>query len=136
MATPTTAPVDLVPTLVDYIRVRIDELKLLKLGWLDGKGIPPSQEGLDVLADLFDKFYPDDILLPYLFPTPEGLVLAEWPLKPWSVSLEIDLAKKTGSWHALHLETDVEETRNVNLADPKDWEWLAQQIRRFGPESA
>jgi hypothetical protein len=117
------------------IRVRVDELKLLKPGWLDGKGISPAHEGLNWLADSFDTFYPDDIPLPYLFPTPEGRVFAEWSLTPWSPSLEIDLARKTGVWHGLHLDTDAEEIQEINLTAPKDWEWLAQQIRRFSAES-
>lgn len=116
------------------IRVRIDELKPLRTGWLDGKGIPPAHTGLDWLADSFDSSFPDDVSLPYLFPTPEGGILAEWSLKRWSPSLEIDLSAKTGSWHALNLDTDVEQTTELDLTKPDDWKWLAQEIRTMGGE--
>ena len=117
------------------IRVRIDELKQLRLGWLDGKGISPAHDGLDWLAQSFDLFYAD-VPLPYLYPTPEGRVLAEWSHKPWSSSLEIDLTRKSGDWHTLNLDTDVEESRELDLTNPKDWEWLVQEISRIGAENA
>ncbi len=113
------------------IRARVDELKLLRDGWLDGAGTAPSQHGLDWLAEAFERHYPDGAPLPYLFPTPEGRILAEWSLKPWALSLDIDLAVKTGEWHALHLNTDAEESRGLDLASATDWNWLTQQIRRF-----
>jgi len=118
------------------IGVRIDELKLLKEGWLDGKGVPPARQGLDWLEKSFDVLYPADVALPYLFPTPEGRVLAEWSLPPWAPSVEIDLVAKSGDWHALNLETDAEDTRTLDLSNPTGWEWLAEQIRGFGTGSA
>ena len=114
------------------IGIRIDELKLLKEGWLDGKGVPPARQGLDWLETSFDVLYPADVALPYLFPTPEGRVLAEWLLSPWSPSVEIDIVAKSGDWHALNLETDAEDTRTLDLSNPTDWEWLAERIRGFG----
>lgn len=116
------------------IRVRIDELKPLRAGWLDGKGVPPAHDGLDWLADSFDSNYPDDVPLPYLFPTPEGRVLAEWSLKPWSPSLEIDFTTKRADWHSLNLDTDEEATEVLDLTKPDDWKWLAGQIRTMGGE--
>ena len=117
------------------IGARIDEFKSLKAGWLDGQGIPPPHDGLDWLVASFNSSYPDNLPLPYLFPTPEGHVLAEWELKPWSPSLEIDLAKKQGVWHVLNLETDEEETKELDLTKADDWKWLAQRIHDFGGEA-
>lgn len=116
------------------IRVRIDELKRLGPGWLDGEGAAPSSGGLNWLADTFDRFFPDNVPLPYLFPTPEGQVLAEWSLKPWSPSMEIDLAAKRGEWHALNHDTDEEVTKNLDLTNVNDWNWMAEQIRIMGGE--
>ena len=125
-------------TILDPLDIpfRIGELKQLKLGWLDGQGIPPTHDGLDWLSQSFYSSYADDAPLPYLYPTPEGRVLAEWSHKPWSSSLEIDLAKKSGDWHTLNLDTDDEETRVLDLTDPQSWKWLAREIRRIGAESA
>lgn len=116
------------------IGARIDEFKLLKAGWLDGEGFPLAHDGLDWLTGAFTRSYPDDLPLPYLFPTPEGHVLAEWAMKSWSPSLEIDLAKKRGAWHALNLDTDAEDTKEIDLTNADHWEWLAQQIRNLSGE--
>lgn len=117
------------------IRVRLDELKLLRHGWHDGEGLAPDPTGLDRLADAFDMFYPDNVPLPYLFPTPEGRVLAEWSLKPWSPSLEIDLATRLGDWHTLNCDTDEEVTKELNLIQAVDWIWLLEQITNMGGEA-
>lgn len=111
------------------IRVRLDEIKLLKAGWLDGKGIAPAHDGLDWLASSFDSHYRDDVPLPYLFPTPEGHMRAEWSLKNWMPSLEIDLSRKRGVWHALNLDTEEEQTRELDLTQRADWAWVANELR-------
>lgn len=115
------------------IAARLAEFKRLKVGWLDGKGVPPPHAGLDWLAG---AFITSDVPLPYLFPTPEGRVLAEWSLPPWAPSVEIDLVGKSGDWHAVNLDTDVEEARTLDLTNPNDWEWLAERVRSFGAGSA
>jgi hypothetical protein len=110
------------------VGVRIDELKALKAGWLDGKGAGLDRAGLDWLEAAFTKHYPVDLPLPYLFPTPEGHVLAEWSLKPWSPSLEVRMDGRRGEWHALSVDTDVEEANDLDLTNPADWAWLAGRI--------
>ena len=118
------------------VGVRIDELKQLRAGWLDGKGVPPNHNGLDWLAASLDRHYPDDLSLPYLFPTPEGLVLAEWSLGSNSLSLEIDLAAKSGVWHTLNLDTNAEETKTIRLDDPDGWKLFANALRSLGGVNA
>ena len=89
------------------VRVRLDEFARLRPGWLDGKGLAPPDYGLEWLAGAFDMYYPDDAPLPYLFPTPEGGVRAEWSLPPLSPSLDIDLATRQGRATALRTRDGV-----------------------------
>ncbi len=114
------------------VRARVDELKLLRHGWLDGKGLAPPTAALDWLTAAFEARYPDDLRLPYLFPTPAGRVQAEWSLAPWSLSLEIDTVAKRGHWHALNLNTDEEVEKALDLENAVDWTWLAEQVRSMG----
>jgi hypothetical protein len=114
------------------VGARIEELKLLKHGWLDGKGAAPTPDGLRWLAEAFDRNYSDDLRLPYLFATPEGNVLAEWSLKPWAPSLEVNIAERTAEWHALRLDSDEEETKSLSLDDAAAWRWLAERLRSLG----
>jgi hypothetical protein len=116
--------------------VRIDELKLLRPGWLDGKGLPPDRDALDWLAGELDRRYPDDIILPYLYPTIEGGVRAEWPIKPYELSLQIDLANRVGSWHSLNLDSDDEQSRKLDLNAETDWDWIFRELRGHGGVNA
>ncbi len=112
--------------------VRIDELKLLKRGWLDGKGEALEAQKLERVVEMFQNYYADDAKLPYLFPTPEGNLLAEWPLRENSVSLEIDLSTRVADWHVLNLVTDDEETKQYNLGEPESWKLIAEAIKGMG----
>jgi hypothetical protein len=109
----------------------LDELRLLQPGWLEGQGQPPSQEGLDWLSLTFSQQYPDDLPLPFLYPTAEGGIQAEWSLAGTEVTFEIDLVSHVGQWHALNMDAAVEETRELNLGDANDWRWLTEQIRQM-----
>lgn len=103
------------------ISSQIDDLRLLKDGWLEGQGKGPSQEGLDWLSQAFDKHYSDDLPLPYLYPTEPGGVQAEWSLGRNEITLEIDLVEHSGYFHALHIEDDTEETLRFDLGSEICW---------------
>jgi hypothetical protein len=111
------------------IPARIDDLRELKDGWLEDKGKAPDPAGLDWLSLAFERNYPDDLPLPFIYPTPEGGIQAEWTIEPNEISLEIDIAAHTGKWHRLDTKTSLDETRDLGLDDPNGWEWISDQIR-------
>lgn len=108
---------------------RMDEFRSLKNGWFDGKGIAPNHNGLDWLSLSFDHRYPDDLSLPYIYPTEEGGIRAEWSLGMNEVSLEINLETHQGNWHKLNLESDSDEEVTLDLDDNAGWNWIITQIR-------
>ena len=110
------------------ISVQIDDLRLLKDGWLEGQGKAPSKEGLDWLSQAFDKHYSGDLPLPYLYPTEPGGIQAEWSLGQNEITLEIDLAEHSGYFHALHMEDDTEKTRRLDLGSETHWINLKELI--------
>ncbi|MEQ9588013.1 MAG: hypothetical protein RJS97_08675 [Parvibaculaceae bacterium] len=114
------------------VGIRIEELKQLQPGWLDGKGEALDADGLQWLVEAFATQFADDATLPYLFPTPEGNVLAEWSLGPNSVSLEIDLRNRSAEWHVLNVDTDHEDTGEFDLNSATDWERIAANLRAIG----
>ncbi|MDF2276557.1 hypothetical protein P0R36_15230, partial [Aeromonas caviae] len=61
-------------------------------------------------------------------PTAEGGVQAEWSLNGWEISLEVDLGRHQGQWHALDMTNELEQEKTLNLNDPVDWQWLATEI--------
>lgn len=113
------------------ISARLDELRPLKNGWLEGRGVAPSSEGLHWLSLAFAQHYPEDLSLPFLYPTEEGGVRAEWSLEPHEASLDINLATHAAEWHVLNMETDAEDSRTLNLNDADDWKWLVETIQEM-----
>ncbi len=118
-------------TLLDPLdfQSQLEELKVLKDGWLDGRGYAPPAEGLDWLAEAFNEHYSDNLSLPYVYPVAEGGVRFEWSIGPQDVSLEIDLRERSGEWHFLNLETDDEEARPLKLDTKDDWDWMVERLQ-------
>lgn len=113
------------------ISARLNELRCLKHGWLEGSGCAPSHAGLDWLSQVFRQHYPGDLPLPYLYPTAIGGVQAEWSLKPFEITLDIDLAAHSVQWRAMNMDTSTDVSRPLNLDQAKDWGWLVDQIRQM-----
>lgn len=114
------APLDVASQLMD--------LAQLEDGWLDGEGRAPGREALTWLADRFEHSWPGNLPSPYLYPTVEGGVQAEWSLPPHEISLEVDLGARTSEWHALNLETDAEDRRTCDLGSDGVWAWLSERV--------
>ena len=60
-----------------HVPARLDELRSMQDSWLEGEGKASPHSGLDWLSDAFQSQYPDDIPLPYTYPTFEGGVQCE-----------------------------------------------------------
>ncbi len=112
------------------IKSQLDELRVLKDGWYDGRGFAPSPAGLDWLSDSLVAHYSGDITPPRIYPVPEGGVRFEWMFGRRDISLEIDLHERSGEWHSLDLDSNDEETRSLNLDDKADWDWMAEHLLR------
>ena len=110
------------------IGVQIDDLRLLKNGWLDGDGKAPSPDGLSWLLEVFEKNYPDGAPLPYLYPTVAGGVQVEWPLGSWEAELEVNLVTHSALWHVLDLQSNESQERTLNCDSDRDWKWLIGQL--------
>ena len=123
------------------ISQRLESLKALKDGWAggtdlsgrreEGHGKAPSSEGIDWLAGRFLARYASDLPRPYLYPTPEGGIQAEWSVGANEASLEIDLDAHAAEWHCLNLNTSRADERTVSLDDDSAWEWLVTELRRL-----
>jgi hypothetical protein len=104
------------------VPARLEELKLLKEGWLNGDGKPLDGALLDKLGDFFTVYYPNELPLPYTFPTENGGVQFEWRLNKASPEIEIDLASFHGEW----LSHDDEAT--IDLSSATGWMDLSERI--------
>ncbi len=113
------------------VPARLADLKSLKDGWLDGKGLAPVIVGLDWFAKTFEANFPDDLPLPFVYPTAEGGIQLEWSLDGQELSLEVDLNLHSGIWHSLNLQTQQDESKVITLEGEGDWKQLSMEIRRL-----
>jgi hypothetical protein len=72
---------------------RIQDLKELSEGWLDGEQGPLLDgDALDKIKEVLKDLAKSGAFpLPYLYPTVEGHLKLEWDLTPWDLSGELNL---------------------------------------------
>lgn len=113
------------------IEMRLDELAQLQPGWLNGKGFALDNTALSLLAENFEEFFDSELPLPYLYPTAEGGVQAEWTIGGCEVSLDIQLPTLQTEFHALNLATSAEKTFSGTLianAQENGWDELNKSL--------
>ena len=107
---------------------QLDNLRDMEDGWLDGDGLAPSKEGLNWLGDQFDANFPNNLLLPHVFPTLEGGVEMEWSHGRNAIFLEIDLVSHKGDWLWFDRDSDESHEKELDLNDFDSWKWLVDEI--------
>ena len=110
----------------------LDEFRNMRDGWHEGDGKAPPHNGLDWLSHAFTRGYPDDIPLPYTYPTFEGGVQCEWTIGQFYIQIKIDLDARKGDWIRFDENSDFsvfEDEESLNLDDPSAWDWMATKIR-------
>lgn len=69
---------------------QLRDLRALKDGWHDGEGVAPKPEVIDGAADVLSFLEETfSVPLPFLYPTFDGAVRAEWSGPAWHVVLEM-----------------------------------------------
>ncbi|MEK6261885.1 MAG: hypothetical protein AABP62_25075 [Planctomycetota bacterium] len=116
------------------VRARLEEIRHLRDGWMDGKGVAPSNAGVNWFTKTFEAHYSVDLPQPFIYPTVEGGLQLEWSLGEHELSLEVDLTHHTGDWHRLHLRTQQDDTRTINLGVDAEWKRLVDEIGQLAKE--
>ena len=111
------------------VPARLDELRHMEHGWLEGSGSAPPHDGLDWLADIFQRSYPDDAPLPHTYPTPDGGIQMEWSYADNRATLEINLQNRIGEWLFFNRRSDGEDEKSLDLNSPDHWRWFIAKIR-------
>jgi len=107
------------------VPARLEELAQLKNGWLNGAGIALSANGLKWLSGTWMNSCPDDVLDPFVYPTPEGNAQLEWTVGAWEISAEIDLATHQAFLVGVKVGSENEADETVDLDSPQGWSKLA-----------
>ncbi|MDD2724198.1 MAG: hypothetical protein PHH59_09295 [Methylovulum sp.] len=116
------------------VESRLEELAELQDGWLDGKGIAPNGDGLLWLAKEFDVNFSPLLPLPYLYPTAEGGVQAEWSIGNWEASLEVNLDNKRAEWQALNFATHECRECSWDFSGSDAWQALNNALEAVSSE--
>lgn len=113
------------------VPARLEELKALRRGWLDGRGDPPDPEALTWLAHGWMTAYPASLPNPYVYPTPQGGVQLEWSLGTWELSAEVDLDRKRTYFVAVDVAGAATDEFDVDMNSPDGWHTLADLVRKY-----
>ncbi len=111
-------------TIIDSLDVseRIEEISKLEDGWLNGEGKSPAKENLIWFTNIFEDNFKSSLALPYLYPTIDGGLQAEWSSLKSDISLKINLETKTAIIHILDLSNDNEFENTYNVSTKENWE--------------
>ena len=110
---------------------RLEELERLEDGWLDGEGRALDKRGIRWFVEMFERSFPNDLPLPYIYPTADGNIQLEWTLGNYELSLKVDLINRLGEWQAVNVETDEEEYYELHLDRPEEWEKVCSRLLRI-----
>lgn len=113
------------------VPARLEGLALLRDGWLDGEGVRPPTAGLTWLAKTWTDQWPEDVPLPYVYPTPVGGVQFEWSMPATSISVDADVTKRVAELLMSRTgDGEVLEELALDLSTPEGWQSLAEAVRR------
>lgn len=99
----------------------------LKDNWFNGvEGTAYKKDELLLVKESFS--YLKGNLLPFIYPTVEGDVYAEWSLNKHEISLEIDTNTMQAKWYCLNMLTNEDNTRILDLEIVSHWIWMAAQL--------
>lgn len=110
---------------------RLEEISLLKDGWLNDEGLAPKKDQLDWFSNMFEGNFDKNLPLPFIFPTPDGGIQVEWSLNDYEISLTINFESKIGSYHELQFSNDSETEEQFTLDDPESWATLNSKLNNL-----
>ncbi|MCL2282772.1 MAG: hypothetical protein FWC26_05590 [Fibromonadales bacterium] len=113
------------------IESQLNSIAKLKEGWFDGKGSAFNHDELKRLSDKFEQNFSSDIDLPYLYPTPDDSIRAEWTFKKYEVSLEIEIPSLNAYYHQLNIDTNEDVDAELELDKIDGWNELNGKLRKI-----
>jgi hypothetical protein len=83
------------------------------------------------LAKTWTDQWPEDVPLPYVYPTPLGGIQLEWSMPAASISVDVDVTKRVAELlMSRTADGEVLEELALDLSAPDGWPSLAEAVRR------
>lgn len=112
------------------INSRLEELSQLPDGWNNGEGKEINKKDLEWFADFFDTSYDTTLPLPYLYPTLDGGIQAEWVVQnEFDISITFDLENKVAYYHSLNIKADEVDDFSLNMTDLSFWDKINSKLK-------
>jgi hypothetical protein len=120
-------------SLVDSLDVsaRLEDLANLSDGWLNGEGNALSPQGLIWIEESLNNNLDPALPLPFLFPTVEGDIVAEWKNDQYDISIEFELQNKTAYIHVLATASGQIEELFTELPADESWKPVNDLLTRL-----
>ena len=91
------------------IDAQLDRLASMEDGWHNGQGLAPSQVAIECAQRVLALIEAgSDAGVPFIYPTYEGGVTAEWTHHAWEISVSIPTSAHAIEFYMLNTETDQE----------------------------
>ncbi len=97
---------------------RLEEISSTPEGWYDGENPAPTGASIAAMRDFLEMVCMLPIPMPYLYPTPEGGIVAEWSVGSWEASAEIDLDGSVLTLNAVNADSLEEIDRAMAISTP------------------
>lgn len=107
---------------------RLDELRLLKPGWLEGNGRVPAADDFDWLESFLGTSYPASLPTPFIYPTEAGGIQLEWRTGNQDLSFEIDFSSRIGEVHGINIVSNEETYYAIRIDDTNEMQRLVDTI--------
>lgn len=102
------------------ISEQVDALRALEAGWLDGEGDAIDGPGLEWVSAVLNRMAATALLpFPFIYPTEDGGVRAEWSTERWELGVTFDLKGHT----ARALVTDIRSDK----FEESEFDWANKQ---------
>ncbi len=111
-------------------RARLDELRALQPGWLDGQGVALDEQTLTYALEWVETICATGMPLPRTYPTPEGGLEVEWRFRRMDVLLLFEPLKVV-TWHVMHHDDGEYDSRGESPADRDALAEIARQLQEL-----
>ena len=114
------------------IESRLAELKSLEAGWHDGIGSAYDHTFLDAAKAFLTALVIDsEIPSPFIYPSPDGTLEAEWSLGYWEISASFEWSQKRLFLHATQVEGEEIREDSFGFDDPSSVQKTEKFLREF-----
>lgn len=107
-------------------------LEELSDGWLDGEGVAPGADHIELVAGRIAKKYPLDLAIPFIAAIPDGSIYLEWITPLMRTSVEFAPMSLVAQLHSTKTNTGESEATNIDISDAANLSVFFEYVAKHG----